>query len=203
MPFFELILAYIDNQTNMLYKKIIGTLSLLIILSGATLATASYVAACSGQGTQSYEGILLSKSDGWYTIQTAQATTLRIKVDKATRYTSHLSYESLSAGDYLKINAVLKGADQTAKLIKRTSHNGDGYGQGGNNINLVNAVVTSLSIAHKTITVDGGDGILITFTIDSSTHFVKTSFTEIAVGDTLHINGEGSATGFIAKNIIK
>lgn len=81
------------------------------------------------------------------------------------------------------------------------SENTEGYGYGtvGHPINVPRGTVTAMS--SNSFTVDTGTEI-ITFTVDSSTSFIKTTFSDLAIGNVVTIHGTSFGSDNLAKLVI-
>lgn len=187
----------------MIYKKILGTLVLTLFIVGASFATFNFVDAkfIDGGNKLNFDGLVTSVTPDFIILSTSGTELVKVSVNKKTDFVGKLKLKDIQVGDHLKINANTAKDEVKAKTVKLVSR-GFGYGTTGGQVNIKDSTVTARDIDNETFTVDSGDAIM-TFQVNVSTNFVKTSFAQIQVGDELHITGVDSGAGFIAKNVIK
>lgn len=206
----------------MLYKKIIGSLVFLFMILGISLLGYYFVQAkfINSQNLLEFDGLLtnvVSSGDGGVSTITLQTSGGEIKViaDNSTNYVGGLTYGDLddAINDMrLRIVADIAAGKAYAKSIKEIS--GEGYGFGGDHVQITRAMVidkSELNATDKWIKVDTGVAI-ITFHITTSTNFSGTTFEELSYrddgdiynddGDIVQIHGRDSGNVFLASLVV-
>lgn len=185
----------------MFYKKLLGTLILILLITGVSFTTYNFVDAkfINTESSLNFDGLVTAVTPSSLTLSTSGTEPIEVLINKKTSFVGKLKFQDIKVGDHLKINAVSSGGSVKAKTVKLVSH-GSGYGTIGDRVYIEDAVVTSKNTTKRTITVNSGDAI-ITIQINISTNFDKTSFSQIKIGDELQVTGTDSGENFIAKDI--
>ena len=108
----------------MFYKKIIGTMTLLMLLMGTILAAHSFVSANAGTPAV-YDGMVLSRTDDRIKLSVDGGAPVSLSVDGSTNCAGGCDLE---AGDRLRAVTEIREGITVATSLKRVDE-GCGYGQ--------------------------------------------------------------------------
>jgi len=105
----------------MLYKKCIGTMTLLVILSAVSLAAYSFVDASSeAQDGFDYDGNVIAKSPSSVTIMNDGKEAVRIEIEEDTDFVGQSDFGDIKQGDHVRINGQESDNSVTiATVVKR------------------------------------------------------------------------------------
>lgn len=177
------------------------------LVLGMALSASSSVQALfiSVVGNVNVDGIVdnVNIGDSTLTITTAGTPAITFDINGKTNFAPDgLSFGDLEEGDHVRVNAKPVDGGNPLAIVVRKLNNGDpGYGTRGDNVTVNDAVVTGKT--SNTFTVDVGYT-EITFRVLSSTNFngIVKNFSDLQIGNTVHVNGEDNTTEFIARQVI-
>ncbi|MCK5476078.1 MAG: hypothetical protein KAI71_05885 [Candidatus Pacebacteria bacterium] len=197
-----------NNTKDLARKKIIGTAIFALFVFGLALSASSSVQALfiSTKGTINVDGTVTDVGISSLTISTNDSI-ITFNTDGANIIPNGTTF---IGGERVRVKASPNGGIPLAIVIKKLNSSDPGYGTQGDNVNINDAIVYSVDIDNKTFTVNTGYT-LITFRVSlSDTKFNGNAKNLSELSDllgqggevTIHVNGEDSASGFLARTVI-
>jgi hypothetical protein len=170
-------------------KKILGTLFILLS-AGVIVFTTSSIAHAAFINTQNnvvLDGVVTAVGANTVTVDTDGTPPITFNT------TSHTIINgTLTPGQHVRVIA----HNQTAQTIQIKTT----YGAGISPVITINGVVTAKTANSFTINTGTTS---VTYQVTGNTHFIRTTFASLAVGNNLIIIGSDNGTNFLAREVIK
>ena len=186
-------------------RKIIGTLALAFALTVAAVGSAKAAQAlfvANGSNTI-FDGVISSVGSNSIDVATNGNSSVTVDVGPKTVITGNQSLSDLTAGEAVKIVAKNENGTLLAKVINVSA--ASSYGTAGDTVLVQKGtVVSTAGSASSGTLVVSKNGVDLTFNVNSSTRFFKTSFAGLHAGDEVTVSGQdtgSSSTGFVAQDV--
>lgn len=188
------------SMKNTYLKKTIGTFTLFSLVLGVFLISSTNVRAQYMEiiNTVVTDGYVDSIDGSDFVVVNSGIDFLNLKVDNNTIFTGNKDFSDLNVGDWVKVIAKTKNGEATAKTVRIMDE--CGYGKQGKPVVVHGAELVEKSSNKLVVKTDSG--ILVAFTITSSTKYVGTTYAGLNIGDEIKIIGTDSGANFMAKLVI-
>ena len=179
----------------MFFKKVVGTLVMAgLALRPSTLflspeALATFIPT---GGSVIADGVLTAVSADSITFQTSDGGTVTTAIGRGTSTQGG----TLEVGHHVRVMATGRTGSLTARTIRTA---GSPYGNTGPALSVPGAEIVSKGADTLVVATTAGNA---TIDITTATRFIRKSFAELQVGDSVILNGQDTGSAFVARTVI-